>query len=91
MAFVGAGLVPVFPLAGVVSGDSGIAAVLEAVRRLASTTPGVRVLVVPQDLRIGTTDSEPRLIAAASERRRVLVATEHRLFVVPAEVRGVAG
>ena len=79
-----------YPLAGIAAGDSYLAAVLEAIRRLVGATPAIRILVVPYELRALALEKEPRLIAVAYERRSITADREDRLVVVRPETRTIA-
>jgi len=89
-ALLDARFATVDPLMGFVAGESRLAAVLEVVRRLASTTPRVRVLIVQCELRKWAVDPDSRLIAVCVEPRRVGVTAESRTLLIPAEIRSIA-
>ena len=76
-------------LAGVAAGGSEVAAVIEAVRPRAATTPGVRVVVVRIELRRLVVELESRLVAVAHQQRQVAPAAERRTILVPPETRSI--
>ena len=81
-------LARLLPFDGIVLGWSDTAAVLEAIRRLVKT-PGIRIVLVPIELR-ALAVAESRSVVVGRELRRMLAGAEDRMIVVPAEVRRIA-
>jgi hypothetical protein len=76
--------------AGIAAGGAQLEGVLGVVMRHLARTPGVRLIVIPKEVRALAVGPEVRVAAIPRERRLLVPAWEQRMFAVPAEIRSIA-